>query len=355
MRLKKLLVITIALVLVPVALSAGNRAASSNEPAGPFTLLQLEGGRRLEFVRAFSSEKEINPKRSFWNKLVDFVAGEPEWHQLVRPYGVATDSRGRIIVSDPGALGVHIFGFEKKEYRFLSGSKQQALQSPIGVAVDARDNIYVADSVLGKIFVFGPDGRFIRYVGDIRGEGYFKRPTGLAIDKAEARLYVTDTLRHKIYVTTLEGTVLSSFGGRGDSAGQFNFPTEVFVRGEELLVVDAMNFRVQILDHKGNPLGHFGTSGDAVGSIFRPKGLSLDSNGNIFVVDAALEAVQVFNRQGRLLFAFGRSGTAAGQFELPSGLCIDGQNRIFVADSYNHRVQEFKFSDAAAASGGKRP
>lgn len=354
MRLKKLLVITMALVLVPVVLSAGNRAANSNEPAGPFTLLQLEGGRRLEFVRAFSSEKEINPKRSFWNKLVDIVAGEPEWHQLVRPYGIVTDSRGRIIVSDPGALGVHIFGFEKKEYRFLGGSKQQALQSPIGVAIDARDNIYVADSVLGKIFVFGPDGKFVRYIGDIRGEGYFKRPTGLAIDKAEARLYVTDTLRHKIYVTTLEGTVLGSIGGRGDAAGQFNFPTEVFVQGEELLVVDAMNFRVQILDHKGNPRGHFGTAGDAVGSIFRPKGLSLDSNGNIFVVDAALEAVQVFNRQGRLLFAFGRSGTAPGQFELPSGLCIDGQNRIFVADSYNHRVQEFKFSVATGASVGKR-
>jgi len=353
--LKKLLAITLALVLAPLVLTAGNRAASNNEPTRPFTLLQLEGGRRLEFIRAFSSEKEINPKRSFWNKLVDFVAGEPEWHQLVRPYGVVTDSRGRIIISDPGALGVHIFGFEKKEYRFLGGSKQQTFQSPIGVAVDAQDNIYVADSRLGKIFVFRPDGKFLRYVGDIRGEGFFKRPTGLAIDKAEQRLYVTDTLRHKIYVTTLEGTVLGSFGGPGNAAGQFNFPTEVVVHGEELLVVDAMNFRVQVLDHKGNPRGQFGTAGDAVGSIFRPKGLSLDSNGNIFVVDAALEAVQVFNRQGRLLFAFGRSGTAPGQFELPSGLCIDGQNRIFVADSYNHRVQEFRFSVVARASEGQRP
>jgi len=355
MRLKKLLAITIALVLAPVVMTAGNRAESNNESARPFTLLQLEGGRRLEFVRAFSSEKEVNPKRSFWNKLVDFVAGEPEWHQLVRPYGIATDSRGRIIVSDPGALGVHVFGFEKKEYRFLGGSKQQALQSPIGVAVDAQDNIYIADSLLGKIFVFSSSGKFLRYIGDIRGEGFFKRPTGLAIDKAAARLYVTDTLRHKIYVTTLEGTVLGSFGGRGDAAGQFNFPTEIVVKGEELLVVDAMNFRVQILDHQGNFRGKFGTAGDAVGSIFRPKGLSLDSNGNIFVVDAALEAVQVFDRQGRLLFAFGRSGTAPGQFELPSGLSIDGQNRIFVADSYNHRVQEFKFVVAARASEGKRP
>ena len=65
----------------------------------------MEGGRRLLYERSFSSEREVKIKRSFWNKLVDIVAGQPEYHYLVRPYSVVTDSRDRVIVSDPGARG----------------------------------------------------------------------------------------------------------------------------------------------------------------------------------------------------------------------------------------------------------
>jgi sugar lactone lactonase YvrE len=190
-------------------------------------------------------------------------------------------------------------------------------------------------------------------VGEAKGEGYFKRPTGLAINKKEGLLYITDTLRDRIYVADLQGSVLRYFGERGAGTGQFNFPTEVVLHGEELLVVDAMNFRVQIFDQKGTFRGQFGRVGDSVGTLFRPKGLSFDSEGNIYLVDASLETVQVFNREGRLLYAFGRTGSEPGQFVLPSGLFIDARDRIFVADSYNRRIQEFKFTPRAGSAGAQ--
>ena len=78
--------------------------------------MSLEGGRKLTWEHSFRSESEVKPNRGFWNKLVDVIAGEPEYHTLVRPYSIATDSRGRIIVTDPGAAGVHIFDFTQHKY-----------------------------------------------------------------------------------------------------------------------------------------------------------------------------------------------------------------------------------------------
>ena len=80
-------------------------AASKDSKPQPVSVpeLELEGGRLLTFERTFWSEPDVRLKRGFWNKLVDVVAGAPDYHSLVLPYSIATDSRGRIIVSDPGA------------------------------------------------------------------------------------------------------------------------------------------------------------------------------------------------------------------------------------------------------------
>jgi DNA-binding beta-propeller fold protein YncE len=298
--------------------------------------------------------------------MVDVVAGQPEFHSLVRPYSIVTDSRGRIIVTDPGALGVHVFDFAQQKYKFLSRREKgtESLVAPQCVAVDASDNIYVTDSETGKIFVFDAKGNFSRTIGSLKyGEGFFKRPTGIAIDSAAHRIYVTDTLRNKIYVMDMQGSVLQTIGKAGSgegvtatraavfppcaaraiAAGEFNFPTELRLDGSDLIVVDAMNFRVQVFDPSGAFRYAIGKIGDSTGSMFRPKGIGIDSEGDLYIVDGLWGIVQVFNRQGQLLYYFGQRGNAAGQFLLPAGLCIDRNDRIYVADSANRRVQVFHY------------
>ena len=341
--------------LVLSASRPGSGTRQQPDPALTVPVITMDGGRRLEFLRDFSSEKDLNPNRSFLKRALDFVAGPPDYRRLVRPYGITTDSHGRIIVADPGAMAVHIFDFDKKKYHRLGGGKGEDLLSPIGVAVDAQDNIYVTDSLSGKVFVFDADGKFRRFVGSVaKNEGFFKRATGIAIDQQQGELFVTDTLRDKIFVMDLEGHMLREFGGRGSGPGQFNFPTELVLRGNDLLVVDAMNFRVQILDRQGHFLTQFGERGDSIGTLFRPKGMSVDSEGNIYLVDALLEAVQVFGRDGTLLYTFGRTGGGPGELQLPSGLWIDSGDRVYVADSYNQRVQMFQFISAKRAAGDRR-
>jgi len=142
----------------------------------------------------------------------------------------------------------------------------------------------------------------------------------------------------------MQGVILKTIGGTGDGPGLFNLPTELRLDGPNLLVVDAMNFRVQSFDREGNFQSSFGKLGDGLGDIFRPKGLGVDSEGDLYLVDALHGMVQVFDPQGRLLYYFGSLGTRAGEFQLPAGLYIDHSDQVFVVDSFNRRVQVFHYA-----------
>ena len=319
--------------------------------------LHLDGGRRLTFERSINDERDVVAKKGFWKKFLDVVAGEPGYHRLIRPYGVLTDSRGRIIVSDPGAKGIHIFDFERHQYKFLTRAEEkEALLSPQCIAVDKNDNIYATDSESGKVFVFRADGKYARVIGSLKGgEGYFKRPTGIAVDSDAQRIYVTDTLRNQIFVMDMQGSVLQRIGKGGNGDGEFNFPTELRLRGDTLLVVDAMNFRVQAFHRDGTFRYAIGEQGDTTGRFFRPKGVGLDSEDHLYVVDTYNAVVQVFDSQGNLLYYFGKKGSGFGDFQLPAGLFVDVHDHVFVADMYNRRIQEFHYYALPRQGNGTRP
>jgi len=337
------------LILLVVPVSAAKVKIKKNTPppeVHPPDLL-LEGGRKLTWERSFSSEREVRGKPGFWGKLVNAVAGEPDYKRMVSPYSIAVDSRGRAIITDPGAGGVHIFDFAEHKYKFIQRKykDKDPLLKPQCVAVDAQDNIYVTDSQSGKIFVFDSDGKYRRAIGSIKGgEGYFKRPTGIAVDSAARRIYVTDTLRNQIFMLDMnDGQILQKFGKTGNEQGQFNFPTEILLRDQTLAIVDAMNFRVQFFDRSGDFHNAIGKLGDSSGDMFRPKGIGVDSEGHYYIVDGFFGVVQVFDVEGRLLYYFGGRGAGAGHFQLPAGLFVDRNDRVFVVDAYNQRVQIFRY------------
>lgn len=339
-------ILALALLLSPLffANTAFAKAKKGHEVTVP--VLLLDGGRKLVFEDTFSREREAAPKRGFWKKVLDVVAGEPQFHVMERPFSVVTDSRGRIIVTDPGAAGVHIFDFKQHKYHFLSRKDKgkNSMTSPQCVAVDEHDNIYVTDSDEGKVFVFEPSGKFSRVIGSLKGgEGLFKHPTGIAVDSEAQRIYVSDTWRNQIFVMDMQGSVLKKIGKNGSGNGEFNFPTELRLSGPNLIVVDALNFRVQVLDRSGAFQYAIGQLGDGEGSMFRPKGIGMDSEGHLYVVEGQSGMVQVFNREGQLLYYFGKRGTGFGDFQLPTGLFIDRTDRVYVVDSYNRRVQVFQY------------
>jgi len=242
----------IILLFLPATTALLARDKGPKQVAVPPDLL-LEGGRKLTFERVLTSEKDIRGQKGFVKKMVDFVAGEPDFKPMLRPYSVAVDSHGRVIVTDPGLGGVHVFDVEQHKYKFLQREDKgkNSLLQPQCVAVDANDNIYVTDSSAGKVFLWDAKGKYKGMFGNLKGgEGFFKRPTGIAIDRDTHEIYVTDTLRDRIYVLDEKGQTIRTIGQRGEQNGEFNFPTEVLSKNGVLAVVDAMNFRVQTFDRK---------------------------------------------------------------------------------------------------------
>jgi DNA-binding beta-propeller fold protein YncE len=331
-------------VCVAIPLHAWKKETKKN-PEVPWPELLMDGGRKLTYQQTLISERDILGQPGFWTKVVNFVAGEKDYRPLVRPYSVAVDSRGRMIVTDPGAAGVHIFDPAQHKYKFLDRQEKSKdpMIEPQCVAVDAKDNIYVTDSKAGKVFWFEANGKYRGAFGSLKGgEGFFKRPTGIAIDSETQNIYVTDTLRNRVYVLDPTGKVMRTFGQSGSGNGEFNLPTEIHIKGDTVAVVDAMNFRIQIFNRNGAFQGAIGAPGQTELGIFRPKALAIDSEDHIYLVEGQWGLVQVFNREGQLLYHFG-NGTGFGNFRLPSGLFIDHTDHIYLVDSYNRRVQIFQY------------
>jgi DNA-binding beta-propeller fold protein YncE len=294
---------------------------------------------RIQQVLAFRTPQDMGAKKGFFAKLWEFIAGEDTADRIESPHGVVADGKGKVYVADWGAGIIHLFDLDKKKYDSFSKTKLGPLASPIGVAVDEAGLLYVTDSALRRVFVF-KGTKNVAMIGD----DALERPTGIAVNAKERRLYVVDTTGHRVVVFSLEGQKLFSFGERGSGDGQLNYPTHIALDAAgDAYVMDALNFRVQIFDGKGVYVAQFGGNGTSIKDFMKPKGIAVSSDGHIWVSDGLRNSIQVFDRKGRLLLIFGRLGTEKGEFNIPAGIFIDGRDRLFVSDSYNHRVQKFQY------------
>jgi len=94
---------------------------------------------------------------------------------------------------------------------------------------------------------------------------------------------------------------------------------------------------------KGEPLARMpeGKQGSGPGEYKEPRGIALDSKGNVYVADFRNYRIQRFDRLGTFVAAWGEGGEGPGQFKDPCGVAVDRDGRVYVADTFNNRVQVF--------------
>jgi len=319
-------------------------------PPRPFLEEQLPEGQprltwprppavaRVTYLAEISSEKAFAAPRPWLRRLARALWGRPE-ERFVRPAALCV-REPLLAVADPGRAAVHLLDMIERRWTTVTRTLDGMLASPVGVACLPNGHIVVSDSVRRALWIYdetgAPKGRFT--------ESKLRRPTGLALDLANQRLWVTETLAHRVRAFDLTGHALESVGSRGSAPGQFNYPTMIASdRSGGLWVTDSLNARLQHLDPLGKVDQLFGTAGDRAGAFARPRGLAVGPAGRIFAVDALFDAVQIFDEEGNLLLVFGERGEDPGQFWLPSDVAMDGRNRVYVADSYNQRIQIFAY------------
>lgn len=330
-----------ALVLVTLSITACATSTTFRQGA-PNRELQwppLPYQTRVEWVKTIENYQDAGITKSFWKKIVEFVVGKEDMH-IGKPYGVLCDDHERLFVVDVGLALVHVMDVKENTYYVIGGGDERIFRSPIGITEDDNENVYITDSAAGTVYRYSIREKTLRPFTSYK----LGRPTGIAFNRNNRLLYVTDTASHQVIVMDLSGVERYRIGGRGDAPGLFNYPTDLFIDKQgRLYVTDALNSRIQIFSAEGALLKAFGKAGDKGGSFAKPKGVAVDSEGHIYVCDALFDAVQIFDDTGRFLLDFGGNGVNAGQFWMPSGLYIDKSDYIFVADTYNRRVQVFRY------------
>ena len=97
--------------------------------------------------------------------------------------------------------------------------------------------------------------------------------------------------------------------------------------------------RVSIYDN-GKKISSFGCHGSGDGEFIHPRGVAIDSDGNIFVSDEGNSRLQKFTSKGVFMSSAGNEGTGPLEFSTPSGIGYNlNDQKLYVADTRNCRIQ----------------
>ena len=92
----------------------------------------------------------------------------------------------------------------------------------------------------------------------------------------------------------------------------------------------------------------FTTIAGGVLTFYRPYGLAVDTNGNVYVADTYHSAIQEVTPAGVVILVAGQlyvdgtndgTGTAA-QFSHPQGIAVDGAGNLYVADTFGNTIRK---------------
>lgn len=280
-------------------------------------------------------------------------------YNLRRPYSVSTDSQANIYISDTDNHRMLVFDSRGNFIRRIGEKKGKAnLRAPYGSVVDEENKlVYIADFVARQIFIFTLDGKFkSRFPGNASAPTYGS--DGFApydIDLYKKKLYVTSI--NGIFVFNEKGKLLKRWGSQGAGIGQFNFPNGIAVNKEngDIFVTDTLNRRVVAMNNNGKIRWIVGRpdilvkmkkvkeKAGKIASFFQfPRNISIGNDGNLYIVDTFSFNIIIITQDGKLVSYVGERGVEDGKFNFPGGLDIAKDGVIYIADRENQRVQAIK-------------
>jgi len=191
-------------------------------------------------------------------------------------------------------------------------------------------------------------------------------PLGLNAPRAIAAglnddLYVADSRNHRVLHIASDGSLLHEWGTFADQLsgdapiGTFNEPWGIAVGPDgSVYVTDTWNHRIQKFSEDGRPIKMWGQYGqplpdvpESKSSFWGPRGVAVDSQGQVYVADTGNKRIAIFDSDGNYLTEFGTAGFDPGQFDEPVGVAVSNDGMVFVTDTWNQRIQSFVASEDA--------
>ena len=305
---------------------------------------------------------------------------------LALPAGVAFDSVGNLYLADLNnhiirevniaGISITVAGTGEQGFSGDGGAATSALlDSPAGVAVDGAGNIYIADTRNHRIRKVS--GGTITTIAGTGVAGFsgdngpavsatLNNPTALVLD-SNGNLYIADTDNHRIRKIT--GTAISTVAGSGEqffsgdgaaaTAAGLDSPNGVAVDGAgNIYIADTRNQLIRVVNTSGaiSTLAGSGTkayAGDggtaASASLARPRGLSVDAQGNIYFADSDNNTIRLIANTGTITTAAGNGSQGfAGEggaatsaiLDTPRAPAVQTTGVLALSDTNNNLIRE---------------
>jgi sugar lactone lactonase YvrE len=241
-----------------------------------------------------------------------------------------------------------------------------------GMVHDSAGNMLAADFYNHVIRKITPQGEVSTYVGLAGVDGAangsaldarFNRPAGIVIDSAD-NVYVADGNNNVIRKITAAG-IVSDFAGISGTPGSldatgttatFNGPRGLALDSAgNIYVADRYNHTIRKISSTGVVTTVAGSAGlpervNGVGSAARfnhPVGVAVDSTGTLFVTDLVNNQIRKITPVGEVSTLAGSStpstadgvGLAAG-FNNPYGIALGNSGAVYIADQNNNTVRK---------------
>ena len=221
------------------------------ESKGKTSVLVKHSDSKLTWLESVSTDDEDNIYCTDYmtNKVMkcNKNGGNVQVHQVKQVkgrghYGVAVVGDDVMLCEHNSEDTIMVYDGELKYVRRVEHSGQGEFR---GVSADNHGNLYVTDYTNNCIQVFSSDGVFIRSFGrDSNGVKRLDCPNYVCV--SGHYVYVTNNSGHYVSVFTTAGDYVTSFGQQGRGEGDFKYPRGVCIDKDGFVyVADSRNNRVQ--------------------------------------------------------------------------------------------------------------
>ncbi|CAF3150212.1 unnamed protein product, partial [Rotaria sp. Silwood2] len=169
-------------------------------------------------------------------------------------------------------------------------------------------------------------------------------PHGIYVDDDDGQcIYIADCGNDRIVEWKYNakiGQVVAGGNERGNRMDQLNHPTNVIVdkTNDSLIICDSGNRRVVQWSRRN------GKSGQTIISDIDSRGLTTDSNGDLYVSDYKRHEVRrwkIGETNGTIVAGGNGEGNRLNQLYSPIDLFVDQDYSVYVSDNENHRVMKW--------------
>ena len=165
---------------------------------------------------------------------------------------------------------------------------------PFGITFNKHSHIVITDHKDRTVKFYTRYGQFV----NSWNESMFEWPNGIAINK-HGNYCVADWSKGKVSLHDENGTAIRSFNTYGDGISEFSCPEYITVDSfNRIIMTDAYDHCVKVFDELGRLLLLFGQE-EGPGHICDPRGVCVDTQGNICVADWADSKIQLYSPAGK--------------------------------------------------------